>query len=118
MVETPPPPVVETPPPPPVVEAPPVVEDDSDEIAQAEQEAAELEEAMQDSIDIASQVDTLTEEGDTSAEEEPAEESPDAGILEDSATNNLFVQVIQPEDIGDAADADDAPAMTANCVCN
>jgi len=118
VVETPPPPVVETPPPPPVVEAPPVVEDDSDEIAQAEQEATELEEAMQDSIDIASQVDTLTEEGDTSAEEEPAEEAPDAGILEDSATNNLFVQVIQPEDIGDAADADDAPAMTANCVCN
>ncbi len=115
VVETPPPPVVETPPLVVDEEIPPVVEEDTS-LVDAEQLA--VEEAMEDSIDVASQVDALTEEGDGSGEDEPGEEAIDAEILEDSITNNPFIQVIQLEDIGDAADADDAPAMTANCVCN
>jgi hypothetical protein len=93
--------VVETPPPPPVEES----------------QTAEFEQVMESSITIVNQVDAITEEND-SQNDEPEEEAEALNFIDDGATNNAFIQVIQPEDLGDSADTDDAPAMTANCVCN
>jgi len=85
-------------------------------------ETVEMQQVMEDVVDISSQVDALASEedtSDTSTDEQPGEDAEaDAGVLADSATNNQFVQVIQPEDIGDAADPDAAPAVTPNCACN
>ena len=80
----------------------------------------ELQEVMEDVEDVSSQTDALSDESDEEGEnsEEPEEYLDETALREDSATNNPFVQVIQPEDIGDASDADGAPVMSASCVCN
>lgn len=78
----------------------------------------ELQQVMDDVTDVSSQTDAIQEEGDADSEEETDEALAEAILLADSATNNQFVQVIQPEDIGDASDPDGAPVLAANCVCN
>ncbi|MEQ1889006.1 MAG: hypothetical protein ABL951_07480, partial [Alphaproteobacteria bacterium] len=129
VVESPPPPVVVTPPPPPVVETPPPVVVVTPPLVETllppplaetppvpEPQQIEIEQVMESSVDIANQVDALSDESGTN-DSEPEEEAGITSLIEDSVTNNAFVQVIQPEDIGNAADPDDAPVLSANCVC-
>ncbi|MGK2872420.1 MAG: hypothetical protein ACSLFL_09210 [Alphaproteobacteria bacterium] len=74
-----------------------------------------LQQVMQTSVTIVNQVNALSDErNETSTGDERINEA----RLPGGPANNTYVRVVQPEDIGNAADADAAPAVTANCVCN
>ena len=106
MVET--PPIMEEPPL--VEETPPDADPDTDQLV--------MDEVMDDSVDVANQVDALTEEGEENTTDEEIEDEALIEAVDDAGLNTPYLQVIEAEDLGEAMDVDDAPAITPDCACS